>query len=172
MRRALWLWPAAPPGPACFEKKNPPCWIWDRCHYGTICLSCRPNFTIVAIKFTTIPCWPGPCITNVFATRHKNSSQWQRSFQRKLRPHWLKFLRHVAITLVIQGPGQRASPLAQRDVVFLHWTSYRSNSPSVCRRLLILLLQPRLLQIFDPDGIGLLIIGMYSHNAKKYKVIW
>ena len=50
------------------------------------------------------PSVPGPCITNVFATRRKNSSQWYRSFQRKLRSHWLKFLRHVAITLVIQGP--------------------------------------------------------------------
>ena len=39
------------------------------------------------------------------ATRRKNSSQWYRSFRRKLRSHWLKFLRHVAITLVIQGPG-------------------------------------------------------------------
>ena len=48
---------------------------------------------------------PGPCITNVFATRRKNFSQWHRSFQRKLLSHWLKFLRHVAITLVIQGPG-------------------------------------------------------------------
>ena len=47
----------------------------------------------------------GPCITNVFATRRKNFSQWHRSFQRKLLSHWLKFLRHVAITLVIQGPG-------------------------------------------------------------------
>ena len=47
---------------------------------------------------------PGPCITNVFTTRRKSFSQWHRSFQRKLRSHWLKFLRHVAITLVIQGP--------------------------------------------------------------------
>ena len=47
----------------------------------------------------------GPCITNVFATRRKNFSQWYCSFQRKLLSHWLKFLRHVAITLVIQGPG-------------------------------------------------------------------
>ena len=52
---------------------------------------------------------PGPCITNVFATRRKNFSQWYRSFQRKLLSHWLKFLRHVAITLVIQGPGQEDS---------------------------------------------------------------
>ena len=47
---------------------------------------------------------PGPCIINVFATRRKNFSQWHRSFQRKLLSHWLKFLRHVAITLVIQDP--------------------------------------------------------------------
>ena len=40
---------------------------------------------------------PGPCITNVFVTRRKNFSQWHRSFQRKLRSHWLKFLR--------QGPA-------------------------------------------------------------------
>ena len=50
---------------------------------------------------------PGPCITNVFATRRKNFSRWHRSFQRKLRSHWLKFLRHVAIMLVIQGPAGR-----------------------------------------------------------------
>ena len=50
-------------------------------------------------------CSPGHGITNVFATCRKNFSQWHRSFQRKLRSHWLKFLRHVAISLVIQGPG-------------------------------------------------------------------
>ena len=48
--------------------------------------------------------YTGPCITNVFATRRKNFSQWYRSFQRKLLSLWLKFLGHVAITLVIQGP--------------------------------------------------------------------
>ena len=67
------------------------------------------NFAhILQIYFTgtgaPIAPWPGPCITNVFATRRKNFSQWHRSFQRKLLSHWLKFLRHVAITLVIQGP--------------------------------------------------------------------
>ena len=56
---------------------------------------------------------PGPCITNVFATRRKNFSQWHRSFQRKLRSHWLKFLRHVAITLVIQGPGRCFATLGE-----------------------------------------------------------
>ena len=58
---------------------------------------------------------PGPCITNVFATRRKNFSQWYRSFQRKLLSHWLKFLRHVAITLVIQGPGNTVCHVQARD---------------------------------------------------------
>ena len=49
---------------------------------------------------------PGPCITNVFATCRKNFSQWESSFLWKLRCHWLKFLRRVAKTLVIQGPGK------------------------------------------------------------------
>ena len=71
---------------------------------------------------------PGPCITNVFATRRKNSSQWYRSFQRKLRSHWLKFLRHVAITLVIQGPVmQKAFPchdvMLNCDILDLCWNS-------------------------------------------------
>ena len=48
---------------------------------------------------------PGPCITNVIATCRKNLSQWERAFLWKLRCHWLKFLRRVAKTLVIQGPG-------------------------------------------------------------------
>ena len=47
---------------------------------------------------------PGPCITNVFATCRKNFSQWESSFLWKLRYHWLKFLRRVAKTLIIQGP--------------------------------------------------------------------
>ena len=47
----------------------------------------------------------GPCITNVTATCRKNFSQWESSFLWKLRCHWLKFLRRVAKTLVIQGPG-------------------------------------------------------------------
>ena len=49
---------------------------------------------------------PGPCITNVIATCRKNFSQWESSFLWKLRYHWLKFLRRVAKTLVIQGPGR------------------------------------------------------------------
>ena len=57
------------------------------CHYKDI------------LKYT------GPCITNVIATRRKNFSQWESSFLWKLRYHWLKFLRRVAKTLVIQGPG-------------------------------------------------------------------
>ena len=67
---------------------------------------------------------PGPCITNVFATRRKNFSQWHHSFQRKLLSHWLKFLRHVAITLVIQGPvllieSEMSSSLLRWSQVFV-----------------------------------------------------
>ena len=54
---------------------------------------------------------PGPCITNVIATCRKNFSQWESSFLWKLRYHWLKFLRRIAKTLVIQGPGQQTLEL-------------------------------------------------------------
>ena len=64
---------------------------------------CRTAVTAVLIHKSYHS--PGPCITNVFATRRKNSSQWYRSFLWKLHSHWLKFLRHVAIALVIQGPA-------------------------------------------------------------------
>ena len=57
---------------------------------------------------TPLPLQLGPVLLTFFATRRKNFSQWHRSFQRKLRSHWLKFLRHVAITLVIQGPDALA----------------------------------------------------------------
>ena len=59
---------------------------------------------IVMVAATWSAKWPGPCITNVIATCRKNFSQWERSFLWKLRCHWLKFLRRVAKTLVIQGP--------------------------------------------------------------------
>ena len=59
----------------------------------------------------------GPYITNVIATCRKTFSQWERSFLWKLRCHWLKFLQHVAKTLVIQGPGPfEGNPLVG------HWT--------------------------------------------------
>ena len=56
---------------------------------------------------------PGPCITNIIATCRKNFSQWESSFLWKLRCHWLKFLRRVAKTLVIQGPGALAQKPCQ-----------------------------------------------------------
>ena len=58
---------------------------------------------------------PGSCITNVIATCRKIFSQWERSFLWKLRCHWLKFLRHVAKRLVIQGPE-----LLIPVIVFMH----------------------------------------------------
>ena len=71
---------------------------------------------------------PGPCVTNVFATRRKNFSQWHRSFQRKLLSHWLKFLRHVAITLVIQGPGHAWAPWGPIKRQTFGWWNFKGNA--------------------------------------------
>ena len=68
---------------------------------------------------------PGPCITIVFVTCRKNFSQWHRSFQRKLHFHWLKFLRHVAITLVIQGPA--LVDMCETVTWFYHYKQKRSK---------------------------------------------
>ena len=73
---------------------------------------------------------PEPCITNVFATRRNNFSQWYRSFQRKLLSHWLKFLRHVAITLVIQGPEPQM--ILFTDTYSPQWEKYND----LCRPFL------------------------------------
>ena len=64
---------------------------------------------------------PGPCITNVIATCRKNFSQWESSFLWKLRYHWLKFLRRVAKTVVIQGPvpGDLERPCHSFDITVL-----------------------------------------------------
>ena len=83
--------------------------FWLRFHWSFV--DKGPINNIGALFQIMACCCPGPCITNVFATRRKNFSQWHRSFQRKLLSHWLKFLRHVAITLVIQGPGNK--PLSE-----------------------------------------------------------
>ena len=69
------------------------------------------------------PSRSGPCITNVIATCRKNFSQWERSFLWKLRCHLLKFLRHVAKTLVIQGPGPLEVESSPSNVAYMHrWT--------------------------------------------------
>ena len=46
----------------------------------------------------------GPCLTTVIWRCRNPFSQWQRSFQRKLRSHWLKFLRRRHVAVVRQGP--------------------------------------------------------------------
>ena len=48
---------------------------------------------------------PGPCLTTAIWRCRKPFSQWHRSFQRKLRSHWLKFLRQRHVAVVRQGPG-------------------------------------------------------------------
>ena len=70
-------------------------------------------------------CLPGPCITNVIATCRENLSQWESSFLWKLRCHWLKFLRRVAKTLVIQGPGPSISAGTVR---MKYWKGYVTMS--------------------------------------------
>ena len=47
---------------------------------------------------------PGPCLTT--AILRNPSNQWQRSFQRKLRSHWLKLLRQRHVAVVRQSPGR------------------------------------------------------------------
>ena len=48
---------------------------------------------------------PGPCLTTAIRCCRKPLSQWQRSFQRKLRSHWLKFLQQRHVEVVRQGPA-------------------------------------------------------------------
>ena len=45
------------------------------------------------------------CVTITIWRCGKLFSQWHRSFQRKLRCHWLKFLRQRHVAVVRQGPG-------------------------------------------------------------------
>ena len=46
----------------------------------------------------------GPCVTTAIWRCRNPFSQWQRSFQRKLRSHWLKLLRQRHVAVVRQGP--------------------------------------------------------------------
>ena len=75
----------------------------------------------------------GPCITNVIATFCNNFSQWGRSFLWKLRCHWLKFLRRVAKTLVIQGPSGLAAHRASNTCLgwFIFYNGYAMRKVSV-----------------------------------------
>ena len=76
---------------------------------------------------------PGHCITNVIATCRKNFSQWESSFLWKLRYHWLKVLRRVAKTLVIQGPDTLVICGSSCACVSMHW----ANSLETFSRYLI-----------------------------------
>ena len=73
----------------------------------------------------------GPCITNVIATCRKNFSQWESSFLWKLRCHWLKFLRRVAKTLVIQGPGTHCNG-TQKNAQGGPYKKIQRNTRSYC----------------------------------------
>ena len=52
-----------------------------------------------------LPGTPRPCLTTAIWRCRKPFTQWQRSFQRKLCTHWLKFLRQRHVAVVRQGPG-------------------------------------------------------------------
>ena len=80
----------------------------------------------------------GPCLTRAIWRCRKNSSQLQRSFQWKLRSHWLKFLRQRHVAVVRQDP--RLAMLVIADTMvrmrFLdrgpfHWRYFNRNSKSV-----------------------------------------
>ena len=84
------------------------------CIIGPCMIPLTKGQLCAALMLSLLPAWTsysrdarvaGPCITNVIATCRKNFSQWESSFLWKLRCHWLKFLRRVAKTLVIRGPG-------------------------------------------------------------------
>ena len=74
-----------------------------RNHLGNVIWEMAATLSRPSMRYPLVP--PGPCITNVIATCRKNFSQWESSFLWKLRCHWLKLLRRVAKTLVIQGPA-------------------------------------------------------------------
>ena len=90
----------------------------DTMHHG-FSYHCPKIFRVVSSPERSGGQWPGPCITNVIATCRKNFSQWESSFLWKLRYHWLKFLRRVAKTLVIQGPGREVSTTNRRVNVLM-----------------------------------------------------
>ena len=50
-------------------------------------------------------CNTGSCLTTVIWRCRKPFNQWQRSSQRKLRSHWLKFLRQCHVVIIRQDPG-------------------------------------------------------------------
>ena len=59
---------------------------------------------------------PGPCLTTAIWRYRNTFSQWQRSFQRKLRSHWLKFLWQHHVVVVKQVPGQLLDCPSNREV--------------------------------------------------------
>ena len=112
---------------------------WDRSIVGCLKLVQRKHQSSASLAFVRgIHRWPvnslhkgpGPCITNVIATCRKNFSQWESSFLWKLRYHWLKFLRRVAKTLVIQGPVTRK--MFPFDNVIMHFWCLTTKCSKPC----------------------------------------
>ena len=68
----------------------------------------------------------GPCLITAIWRCRNPFSQWQRIFQRKLRSHWLKFLRHQAITWANVGFDWWGSLACTREQCHSECQSYCS----------------------------------------------
>ena len=54
---------------------------------------------------------PGPSLTIAIWRCRNPFSQWQCSFQKKLHPHWLKFLRQRHVAVIRLGLGHKQSAI-------------------------------------------------------------
>ena len=66
----------------------------------------------------------GPCPITAIWRCHNNSSQWQRSFQWKLRSHWLKFLWRHHVAVVRQGPGPVTQNIYALETTLVLWNQF------------------------------------------------
>ena len=119
-------------------------WMWSIIFNNMRTSGHEINFHI------TGSCCGNPPITDVFLLRgawalsypaswscRKPFSQWKRSFQRKLRSHWLKFLRQHHVTVARQD---RAVLRVFEFYLLLVWTSFwtKVKLPVICDVMLLL----------------------------------
>ena len=109
----------------------------------TVCIFLGIYCTLMRGVATHI-CFSGPCLTTaIWRCRNPFSqsiclcrnpfSQWHRRFQRKLRSHWLKFLRQRHIAVVRQGPGRNGSFFQRHMCDFSPQRgNYETCSPQIC----------------------------------------
>ena len=80
-------------------------WRHDMEMLSTLLALCEGNPSVTSWFSSERVNDTGPCITTAIWRGRNNFSQWPRSFQRKLRCQWLKFLRQRHVAVVIQVPG-------------------------------------------------------------------